>query len=174
MDKIKIKDLKPAEYNPRKIDDGELLKLENSVKEFGFVSPIIINLNNNHIIGGHQRYKVISEMTDELNLIKLGDIGLAFMDDDIEIKDEEHEKALNIALNKIQGKWDIDKLLELLEDLEMDEMDVELTGFEQGEILELELISEIEYRDAENEQPKEIEQKTKKYLCPHCNEIVEI
>lgn len=174
MDKIKIKDLKPAPYNPRKIDDDELLKLENSIKEFGFVSPIIVNLKNNHIIGGHQRYKVISELTDELNLIKLGDVGLAFTDDDIEIEDEQHEKALNLALNKIQGSWDISKLLALMEDLELNDMDVELTGFEQGEIVELELLDEIEYRDLENEPPKEVEHEPKKFLCPHCNEIVEV
>lgn len=174
MDKIKVEDLKPAPYNPRKIDDEELLKLENSIKEFGFVSPIIINLNNNHIIGGHQRYKVISEMVDELNLIKLGDIGLAFTEEDIEIEDEQHEKALNIALNKIQGTWDISKLLSLMEELEYDDVDIELTGFEQGELSEMELLNEIEYFDSENDTPKEKEHKTKKFLCPHCNEIVEI
>lgn len=174
MEKIKISDLKPAPYNPRKISDDELLKLENSIKEFGFVSPIIVNLKNNHVIGGHQRLKVISEMTDELNIIKLGDVGLAFTNDDIEIKDEQHEKALNVALNKIKGKWDIDKLLSLMEELELSEVESDLTGFEQGELVELQLYNDIEYRNPEDDNHQSKEHEPKKFLCPHCNQEVEI
>lgn len=49
IEKIKITDIVPAEYNPRLISDEELLKLRNSIDEFGLVDPIIINLKNNSI-----------------------------------------------------------------------------------------------------------------------------
>ena len=51
---IKITDIKPAEYNPRIMSQLEHTKLRNSMETFGVVDPIIINLKNNHIIGGHQ------------------------------------------------------------------------------------------------------------------------
>ena len=57
--KIKITDIVPARYNPRKISNEDYNKLSNSINEFGLVDPIIINLSNKHIIGGHQRYQIL-------------------------------------------------------------------------------------------------------------------
>jgi len=51
--------------------------------------------------------------------------------------DEQKEKALNIALNKIQGEWDENKLAELMADLDAGAFDVSLTGFDAAEIDEL-------------------------------------
>ena len=109
IEKIKITDIIPAEYNPRQISDEELTKLTNSINEFGLVDPIIINLKNNKIIGGHQRYDVLinqyildNNFYAELNLLRFGDIGWIFTDTDLKIESEEHEKALNLALNKIR------------------------------------------------------------------------
>ena len=59
FDKIKITDIIPAPYNPRTISDQDKTRLRNSLQEFGLVDPIVINLKNNHIIGGHQRYEAI-------------------------------------------------------------------------------------------------------------------
>lgn len=44
IEKIKITDITPAEYNPRKITNEEKTKLRNSLNTFGVVDPIIINL----------------------------------------------------------------------------------------------------------------------------------
>ena len=81
---IKITDIKPAEYNPRIMSQLEHTKLRNSMETFGLVDPIIINLKNNHIIGGHQRYEVLldksmedNDFIKELHLIRLGDVGWA-------------------------------------------------------------------------------------------------
>ena len=99
FDKIRLTDITPADYNPRKIHNTEYSKLTDSIRNFGLVDPIIINLRNNKIIGGHQRYKVLlDEYTSnkeygELNLIKLGDIGWAFPNTDLRIESEEHEKS---------------------------------------------------------------------------------
>lgn len=137
IEKIKITDIKPAEYNPRTISSEELQKLTNSINEFGLVDPIIINLKNNKIIGGHQRYEVLlnqhmldNDFLAELNLIRMGDIGWIFTETDLHIESEDHEKALNLALNKISGEWDFEKLGEILDELTINDFNIELTGFD--------------------------------------------
>jgi len=129
--KVNIKDIKPASYNPRKISEDNKESLKNSIEEFGLVDPIIINLKTNNIIGGHQRFNYLynKDRNQELILVERGDIGWVFTDEDLEIKDANHEKALNIALNKISGEWNINSLNNLLDDLKTYELDG-LTGFD--------------------------------------------
>lgn len=57
MQYIKIDDIKPASYNPRKISDEQFLKLQQSIAKNGFVMPILVNSTNMTIIAGHQRTK---------------------------------------------------------------------------------------------------------------------
>lgn len=57
MEMININKVKPASYNPRKISDTQFKKLQTSIKEHGFVMPILVNKQNNTIIAGHQRTK---------------------------------------------------------------------------------------------------------------------
>lgn len=166
-EKIKIEDIEPAEYNPRKISKKEYKKLSNSISEFGLVDPIIINLKNMHIIGGHQRYDVLRQEYDEgrlfgdLELIRLGDIGWVFTETELNIKSDEHEKALNIALNKISGQWDFDALDNLLGELNSIDFDITLTGFDSfDETLEFDkLLDKVEFDDEkakkENQEKKD-------------------
>lgn len=168
IEKIKITDLIPAEYNPRKISDEEAEKLKNSLSTFGLVDPIVVNLKNNKIIGGHQRFHVLynqysedNSLFNELNLIRLGDIGWVFIDTDLTVESEDHEKALNLALNKISGEWDNDKLTDIFEDLALNGFDTELTGFD-----DIELNSILEFFDDNFEdiitETEDITQKVKK------------
>lgn len=143
IEHIKITDLKPAEYNPRRISDEDYQKLKNSISTFGLVDPIIVNLKNMHIVGGHQRYDVLldehmldNDFLAELPMIRLGDVGFVFTDTNLSIADDDHEKALNLALNKISGEWDELKLQPLLEELELSPIDIELTGFSEPELEE--------------------------------------
>ena len=64
----KIKDLKPAEYNPRIMSEEELEKLKNSVKEFGMVEPVIANKDLT-VIGGHQRIKAVESLAGKRYLV---------------------------------------------------------------------------------------------------------
>ena len=119
--------LKPAEYNPRKKlkkGDKEYKKIENSIREFGFADPLVVN-SDMTIIGGHQRLTVA---------IDLGytEVPCAVVD-----VDKTREKALNIALNKITGAWDEEMLADLLRDLGDADFNLEFTGFEAPEIEQL-------------------------------------
>lgn len=178
IETIKITDLKPAEYNPRRISDDDYQKLKNSISTFGLVDPIIVNLKNMHIVGGHQRYDVLldehmldNDFVAELPMVRLGDVGFVFTDTNLSIVDDDHEKALNLALNKISGEWDNDKLAEVLEELELSPIDIQLTGFDDLELTELQFENDIEYDDdisdsdlSEDIIPKEV----KKIICPYC------
>ena len=119
--------LKPAEYNPRKKlkkGDKEYKKIENSIREFGFADPLVVN-SDMTIVGGHQRLNVA---------IDLGytEVPCAVVD-----VDKTREKALNIALNKITGAWDEEMLADLLKDLGDKDFNLEFTGFEAPEIEQL-------------------------------------
>jgi len=144
--KININELKPAEYNPRIMPEEEYNKLKNSLDTFGLVDPIIIDLkHNNTIIGGHQRYQVLIDENpeQELQLIQLGDIGLIIKETNIKLNDINDQKALNLALNKIQGEWDYNKLDDLLIELTDDHYQIELTGFDDIDLMESTLTNEI-------------------------------
>lgn len=126
--KIPAEKLKPSRYNPRKDlkpGDPEYEKLRRSIEEFGYVEPVIWNKRTGNIVGGHQRYKVLLDM------------GVSEVDCVVVDLDETKEKALNLALNKIQGDWDYEKLKDLLQELDTGEFDLELTGFDMDEIEDL-------------------------------------
>lgn len=128
IQKIAVDKLNPAKYNPRKDlkkGDPEYEKLKRSIETFGYVEPVIWNKKTGHIVGGHQRFKILKEQ------------GAAEVDCVVVDMDEAEEKALNVALNKVSGDWDMPKLAELLEDLDKSMFDVSLTGFDAAEIEDL-------------------------------------
>jgi len=102
--KMKLADMKPAPYNPRKIGKKAKQGLAESLDRFGLVQKIIVNKRTNFIIGGHQRYDHLKELNVEETVVCQVDL------------DEQEEKTLNIALNnpEIQGQWTekIDTLLD--------------------------------------------------------------
>ena len=128
IEKKNTADLLPADYNPRKDlkpGDAEYEKLKRSIEQFGYVEPVIWNKTTGRVVGGHQRLKVLMDM------------GMTKVDCVVVEMDEDKEKALNIALNKISGDWDKDKLALLIADLQGADFDVSLTGFEPAEIDDL-------------------------------------
>lgn len=125
---IPVGDLRPAAYNPRKklkAGDKEYEKIKNSIQEFGYVEPIIVNYNMT-VIGGHQRLTVLKDLGyTEVECVVL------------HIEDEHKVKALNVALNKITGAWNEQLLADLLVDLQGADFNTDLTGFEPAEIDQL-------------------------------------
>ena len=128
FEKKKVTELLPAAYNPRKDlkpGDLEYEKLRRSIEQFGYVEPVIWNKTTGRVVGGHQRLKVMQDM------------GITEIDCVVVELDEAKEKALNVALNKISGDWDKDKLALLISDLQGEDFDVSLTGFDPAEIDDL-------------------------------------
>ncbi len=125
IQKLPKEKLNPAVYNPR-VDlqpgDAEYEKLLRSVEEFGYVEPVIWNKRTGNIVGGNQRFKVLTQL------------GFEEIDSVVVDLDEYREKALNVALNKISGEWDISKLYDVVTEIQQGGLDPTLTGYEVPEI----------------------------------------
>lgn len=129
MEERPLSDLHPAEYNPRVAlapEDEEYKRIKRSIETYGYVDPIIIN-SDGTIIGGHQRYNVLLDLGYDTAHVVIVDL------------DKNAEKALNVALNKISGEWDDEKLCDLLQDLDLSGYDFSLTGFTRSELDGLQL-----------------------------------
>lgn len=142
--KIKIENMKPAKYNPRKNlkpTDSKYKQIKDSIDNFGYIDPIIWNERTGNIIGGHQRYKILCE----LGLKEIECVVVNF--------DDETEKAANLAVNKAQGDWDKEKLDELLREMkQQDKFDMSKFGFNMDKFKKE--IQEDEYIINLPEEPK--------------------
>lgn len=145
---IKLEDLKPYENNPRKNDEAVQYVAE-SIKQFGFKVPIIIDKNNT-IIAGHTRLKAATQLgLKEVPCIVADDLT------------DEQIKAFRLADNKVSEKaeWDFDLLDEELQDII--DINMEDLGF-------LNINEDIETEDNEYETEELKENKTKLHICPEC------
>lgn len=131
---IPINKLNKSSYNPRVIDTIEFDSLKKSLQEFGFVEPIVVNTREHEsfapeekewtIVGGHQRYEGAKSLGWE-------EVPVVFVN-----LNKEKEKILNLALNKISGDWDNEKLAEILYGLTQEDLipESDLLGFSHEEI----------------------------------------
>ena len=115
---IKIDELKPYENNPRH-NEAAVGPVANSIKEFGFKVPIIID-KNNVIIAGHTRLKAAK-------LLGLETVPCVLADD----LTEEQAKAFRLADNKVSefAEWDFDELEKELSELDAMELDFDMSDF---------------------------------------------
>jgi len=91
---VKLSELNPAVYNPRKIGDESFEGLGQSIDRFGLMIPIIWNERSGSIVGGHQRFKHLSEIGEEETQVVVVDL------------DDNDEVALNIVLNSKMVRGD--------------------------------------------------------------------
>lgn len=142
LQRIPVEKLKPAKYNPRKDlkpGDPAYEKIKRSLCEFGYVDPVIWNEVTGNIVGGHQRYKVLTaEGATEIDCVV------------VHIENPPDEKALNIALNKAVGEWEPVALADLLSDLQQNGYDLGATGFDAAEIDEL--FSKVHDKDVKDDE----------------------
>ena len=120
---MQIQDIHPAPYNPRVSltpNDDEWKSLSNSLEHFGMVLPLIVNERTGLLISGHQRLNVLKAQGKKEVEVVLVDY------------DDEQERLLNIALNKIDGDWDYGKLEELFGEISKE--DIKFTGFTEDEL----------------------------------------
>lgn len=157
--KKKVSELILADYNPRKDlkpGDAEYDKLKRSLEQFGYVEPVIWNKTTGRVVGGHQRLKVLIDMC-----IKEVDCVVVELD-------EAKEKALNIALNKISGEWDKDKLMLVISDLQAADFDVSLTGFDA---VDLDTLFKDSERDGVKDDDFDVEAELKKPAISKLNDV---
>tara|TARA_R100001082_G_C4344206_1_gene151532 strand:+ start:534 stop:1112 length:579 start_codon:yes stop_codon:yes gene_type:complete len=98
---VDINILIEAEYNPRQLTDKQYHDIKKSIKNFGFVEPLVVNANpkrKNILIGGHQRLRVAKDLN--YKTVPIYEVNLS----------AKKEKELNIRLNANVGDWDWDKI----------------------------------------------------------------
>ena len=144
---LKLKDLKRAEYNPRKNTKEQQQHLADSLKKFGCVEPIIVNKNkdrNNIIIGGHFRVQ---------ELLKQGieEVECVIVD-----LNKDDEKELNLRLNSNTGSWDYDLLYKNFTYSELNEVGFEFNSMEAEATKLLEKYNNIFTEEDKNDQPEEV------------------
>ena len=147
---MKLKDIRPAAYNPRvtlKPGDKDYEALKNSLERFGVAEPLIVNETTGNLVAGHQRLSVLKSMGYEEVPCSVVDL------------DENEEKLLNLALNKIKGQWDYDKLEDILRGFDYEVATA--SGFSAEEIAVIlsnneDLLDDDEdYGDWEDDEPEE-------------------
>lgn len=133
VQQVKISELKPSEYNPRKWSDEQLAKLRESLEKFGVVDPLIVNSHpsrTNIVIGGNMRLKVLKDM-------KYTEVPVVYLN-----LDEAKERDLNVRLNKTGGEFDLD----LLKDF--DESLLEDIGFSSEELDDIFIDDDLEEKNS--------------------------
>lgn len=148
----RVKDLKPYEKNPRKNDDA-VQYVANSIKEFGFRVPIVID-SDNTIVCGHTRWKAAK-------LLKMETVPCVIADD----LTEEQIKAFRVADNKTSEKSGWDFALLDTELAEIETIDMTLLGFDETK--------NSEPIDLDDEEPK-TDRATKIVHCPKCGFAFEV
>lgn len=162
---MKLHDLVPYENNPRN-NEGAIQYVANSIKQFGFKVPIVID-KNNVIVAGHTRWMA----ADSLNL---DEVPVIIADD----LTPEQIKAFRIADNKTGEKasWDYTKLSKEIEELTNLDLDINFSDIGFGEF-ELEALKGIvvddeELNELEPESPEGFKEYGEtvptKHTCPRC------
>jgi DNA modification methylase len=126
VDEVLIDLLRPDPANPRRISEEELDALERSLRQFGFVQPVLARRNDSTVIGGHQRLVAARRLG-------LTTVPVTWLDVSME-----QARLLGLALNKISGSWDEQLLARLLADLQATpDLDLTLSGFGEDEVKDL-------------------------------------
>ncbi|MDP3402568.1 MAG: DNA modification methylase [bacterium] len=117
---VPVGDLKPAEYNPRKISKEALAQLKESISRFELVDPLIVNgasKRKNIVIGGHMRLRAAKELGHKT-------VPVVY----VQIPSLKKEQELNLRLNRNTGEWDFEKLkffeMDFLSDVGFSDIDL--------------------------------------------------
>ena len=137
VEKVNISELKPHPKNPRIHPDSAIEKLKRSIEEFGWTNPILVS-KDGYILAGHARLKAAKKAgIQEVPVIYLELEGAK-------------AAAYLIADNRLQDEtdWDMELLRELVAEIELEGVDLEITGLDIDEINELNF-EDIGYKEKE-------------------------
>jgi L-fucose mutarotase/ribose pyranase (RbsD/FucU family) len=134
-EKVKVKELVPYHYNPRKSTPERLAKLKASLSKFNLAEIPVANTDNT-IIAGHQRVKILMELGrgDEIIDARFPNRKLT----------ENEFKEYNVTSNVPVGFWDMDILQECFQDIDLDALGLDVDAIGADVLDEQEQISEFE------------------------------
>ena len=120
-----LSELHPYEQNAKKHPEKQVKQIARSIKEFGFNQPIVID-KNNEIIVGHGRYYAAQQLgLQEVPTVKLENLT------------DEQVEAYRLADNKLnESEWDMGLVIENLKHLDSQGYDITLTGFDKDLLIE--------------------------------------
>lgn len=147
IETLNTADIRASSFNPRiTLEKGsrEYEAIAASIREFGFVEPLVVNRHNMCCLGGHQRLSVLKDMGVETVECVM-----------VEEPDQAREKALCVALNRIKGEWDMDMLAAMLKDEVIFSLP---TGFEEGEVDLERMLEDVEPPDLPEDEPEEAQE----------------
>jgi hypothetical protein len=130
----RVKNLRGAPYNPRVMPDEEMRNLMASLRQYGFLQPLVARRSDGELAGGHQRLAAF------LHLAR--DLGVSAADmQELEVPviwvdfDDAKMRTLNLALNRIRGDWDYERLAVVLGEIAtLSPTEMTVTGFSDSEV----------------------------------------
>lgn len=129
---MRLSDIHPYEQNAKVHTPKQVTQIAKSIKEFGFNQPIVVD-KNNEIIVGHGRYWAAQELG-------LQDVPVIVLDK----LTPEQVQAYRLADNKLnESDWEMHTVIEELKYLDSQGFDIELTGFDKDLILEPEAEDDV-------------------------------
>lgn len=164
IENINIEQLHPYENNSRVHTDSQIEKLRNSIKEFGFIKPIIIDENNTILAGHGIFYAAQAEGFETIPCIRNTNLT------------EAQKKAYIIADNKLSDMsyFDMTIVIDELKTLNSVDFDTLITGFDIADLLSDDLSSIDSFFEDKITAETEKEQKKNTVLCPFCGEEFDI
>lgn len=153
-----IDSIKPYENNPRDNDDA-INAVANSIHEFGWQQPIVVD-KDNVIIAGHTRYKAAQSLgLKEVPVVVASNLS------------DQQAKAYRLADNKTAelADWDTKKLDEELQDI----LDIDMTDFGFDEDIEFDPADDV---DTRIDEPTDIDEDDDliEVKCPKCGEVFKV
>lgn len=157
MKSMSISEIKPFEKNQKIHSEKQVEQIANSIQEFGFLQPIVVD-KKNVIIVGHGRYLAAQKLGLKEVPVVVADIT------------QQQARAYRIADNKTnESAWNTDLLIQELKDLNVTGFDIGIVGFDLGFIQD-----NFNYKntntelDIEDDLGGSEEEKSKSKSCPNC------
>lgn len=159
IEEIDINSIIPYKNNPRDISQEAVEKVKNSISEFGYNQPIVID-NDNVIVVGHTRWKALKKLNYKTAFVIKRDF------------DKNKALAYRIMDNRSgeESKWDKKLLMSELQILKDDKFDMDLTGFDALELKDI-LLDKDSFEPTTLDDQGKLDQDTKE-ICQECGQVI--
>lgn len=158
VENVAVSKLIPYAKNTKKHDDKQIANVAESIKQYGFVQPIVIDKDNTVVIG-HCRLLASKKL-------KLKEVPCVCVDD----LTEQQVKALRIVDNKTnESEWDFDFLAEELAEIDLSEFDLDFDLNNEISKINEQLLEQY-FNDSEVREEKN----SKQICCPNCGEKIDL